>query len=132
LTVKNILPDPASIQKLITDPANKYPLSRKLYLTTLKGFAAASASELELAKCYADDSKMTGTVDGTHPVGTGLIAANGFVPLPPAAAPRVSTTRTICEDFKEENPTTGGSPNGCGLAANNACLANAGIGLPVD
>ena len=35
-------------------------------------------------------------------------------------------------EFKEENPTTGGSPNGCGLAANNACLANAAFSLPTD
>jgi len=85
-----------------------YPITRKLYLNTVKGFSAVTGDELELAKCYADNAK----------VNTALLA-NGFVTLPAS----VPGSGVFCEDFNEAQQ--------CGAASNaDACAANASVGLP--
>jgi hypothetical protein len=96
-----------------------YPLQRKLYFNSIAGFSNANldARELALAKAYADDALMAP-----------IIAAQGFVQLPP----RPGLTRSLCQDFLEENDPTTGTPKGCGNAApTNACLTNPS-GIPTQ
>jgi cysteine-rich repeat protein len=81
-----------------------YPLSRKLYVNTFQGFDDADTltQERELAKCFADRTKIDPILD-----------ARGFVKLPVANPP-------FCEDFNEAQ---------CGTANNNACSNNP-TGIP--
>ena len=88
--------------------AFSYPLSRKLYLNTLMGFASVTGDELELAKCFGNNTKVNAA-----------LIANGFVSLPAS----VPGSGVFCEDFNETQQ--------CGAATNaDACAANASVGLP--
>jgi hypothetical protein len=48
-----------------------YPLSRKLYLSSLKGFGAVTGEEADLAACFSDEAKVESA-----------ISANNFIPDP--------------------------------------------------
>lgn len=117
LNINGIPADAASIQKLITDPANAYPFSRRLYYNSIAGFGTTTSlnnHEFELAKSFTNDNFMAG-----------MIASNGLVTLPLQSG---HTKRVYCVDFHEELSTANG---GCGATtANNACADNAALGLP--
>jgi hypothetical protein len=79
-----------------TKVAQTYPLTRKLYLNTMKGFESVTGNELTLAKCFNNKAP-------------GLMSTYGFFPL------TGNTTR--CEDFNEQTE--------CGASGNvNACANN--------
>jgi hypothetical protein len=78
-----------------------YPLSRKLYLNTIQGFANVTGDELQLAGCETDLAQ-----SGPIPTPAGLLTTNpfsgvttfGFVTL----APTVNSGEPYCEDFNEQ------------------------------
>ena len=127
LLVNNIPPDVDHIRNLISDPANKYPLSRKLYFNSVNGFNNAIRPELELAKCYTSDAVMQ--VGTTTPAN--IVTTDGFITLPDRPG---KPSRYFCQDFQEQNATSLPQPDtGCGFGAGvNACADNGPIGLPVD
>ncbi|HEY6561794.1 MAG TPA: hypothetical protein VI072_31205 [Polyangiaceae bacterium] len=107
LKVDQIDPELTCVQNLVTTPADAtddYPLSRKLYLTSMVGFESATAAEQQLARCFS------GTVAGANL--NDIVEESGFIRLPGTP---------LCEDFNEQTA--------CGAAANNnACAGNpAGI-----
>jgi hypothetical protein len=109
--------DPDLALKNLLQPAGTvplYPLSRRLYVTTIYGFANLQGGEKELASCYAADSIVASAVTG-----------HGFVAVPGGVQ---------CLDYPEESTsTTTPAPNvqgtgsvalgGCnlGLTGHNAC-----------
>jgi hypothetical protein len=121
--VNGIEPSTANVQALVTG-GTTYPIARKLYLNTIRGFenlltssdpsgVAGKDAELDLAECFANLPFSTfGAVGATqinvaHP-------SIGFVPLPGGAS-----SKALCEDF---NGTV------CGDAANtDACENNTGL-----
>ena len=121
MRIDGILPVTQNVQ------AFSYPISRKLYLSTLKGFANVGDTngELTFAKAEADANEMEY-----------YISNEGFIVLPVSQnginLPAGSTTvawgagtvgKPYCEDFNEKNI--------CGSATNNpACGTNASVGLP--
>jgi hypothetical protein len=111
LLVNNVSPTAANVQKL--GNSNAYPMSRKLYMSSLVGFGAASvtADELALAKWEA----VPGNI---NPV----LTAEDFFTL--GADSPAGTDTPFCEDFNEETV--------CQAAAGtnvNGCLSNP-AGLP--
>ncbi len=91
-----------------------YPLSRKVYLSTLIGFENVTGQELALAQCFTNPTLL-------NPA----LASGGFFQIPTAVSP--SGTETYCEDFNEQQF--------CGAASNNnACSGgatdNAAVNLP--
>lgn len=91
-----------------------YPLSRKLYLNSLPGFANVTGEELQLAGCETDLAQP----GFATPTPAGLMTANastdldtfGFIHV----APSVNAGEPYCEDFNEQTI--------CGLSVNsNAC-----------
>ncbi|MEY4514302.1 MAG: hypothetical protein RLZZ450_6424 [Pseudomonadota bacterium] len=60
-----LAPEPASIA------AGTYPLSRKLYLNTLKGFANVTGEEADLVACFQDEALVEAAM-----------SANNFIPDP--------------------------------------------------
>ncbi|TPV93608.1 MAG: hypothetical protein B7733_19675 [Myxococcales bacterium FL481] len=91
LKVKNVRPNVANIQNLVTVGAPSfriYPLSRLLWFNTMKGFenvdnTTFAADERDLAECFAD-----------YPLVTTAATNAGFVPLP--------GTDVLCNDFSED------------------------------
>ena len=92
-----------------------YPLSRRLYFATLYGFGNLLNGEKELARCYANNSLLTPSIQN-----------RGFVAVPGGVE---------CLDYPENSTTTAApAPNvrgagnvalaGCntGLTNNNSCL----------
>ncbi|MEY4514301.1 MAG: hypothetical protein RLZZ450_6423 [Pseudomonadota bacterium] len=53
-----LAPEPANIV------AGTYPLSNKVYLNTLKGFAAVTGEEADLAACFQDEAKVEAFING--------------------------------------------------------------------
>jgi hypothetical protein len=99
--VNGIAPTTATVQALVLTPstADDYPLSRKLYLSTMLGFENVTGHERSLVECFST----------RNPHVDNAVAATGFVPLPTGFG-------VGCEDF---NDTT------CGAATNvNACANN--------
>jgi len=102
LKVNALEPTTACVQSQV------YPLSRKLYLNTLKGFSSTTGDELELAKCFANNTKVSAAL-----AATGLVSLPWWVP----------GGSVYCEDFNEQQQ--------CDAASNvDACAANASVGLP--
>jgi hypothetical protein len=99
LTVNGLADSVANIEALVTTPstADDYPLARKLWFNTLKGFESAdlATGELELAKCMGKSGSLAGIATG-----------RGFVAVPGGVK---------CEDFN--NAT-------CPASATNACANN--------
>jgi hypothetical protein len=103
-----------------------YPLSRKLYLDTLVGFASVTGQELALAQCENNG----GTI--TAPGISKLISDNNFIPLPAtltaASGGTTATTTTtngapFAEDFNEQML--------CATSSNSyAPSSNGSVGLP--
>jgi hypothetical protein len=108
LRVNGIGSDPSCIQ------AGTYPLTRKLYLNTVKGFENVGGNELKLANCFA--TRTAGTIAGFP--GIDSIVTNpvhGFVALDTTPA-----NGTQCVDFNEQGL--------CGAGSNvNACSNNTGL-----
>jgi cysteine-rich repeat protein len=78
-----------------------YPMTRPLFLNTLKGFENVTGTELALAQCFSGNGGLT------TPLNT-LITNSEFI---------VRAGGPVCTDF-----------NGCGDAVSNACVGNpAGI-----
>lgn len=105
LTINNVAPTQANIEALVLG-GTAYPLARKLYFNTIKGFMHAdlATGEFELAKCMANNGIVS-------PIAT----ARGFVAVPGAGV--------FCEDFDETRAVASG---GCAAATNvNACSDNA-------
>jgi hypothetical protein len=95
LRANGIAPDPICVRD------NSYPLSRKLYFNTVKGFENVAGDELKLARCFASRT----IVDPK-------VIAEGFVT-------RTTNTAdgTICQDFDEQALCGGpAAPSAC---ANN-------------
>jgi hypothetical protein len=89
-----------------------YPLSRKLYLSTLVGFGNVETQELQLVGCETDLDQPNAAL-GATPGGlvTSNIVAAGFLPIPTF----VNNGKPFCEDFNESAL--------CGAPLNNdACL----------
>jgi hypothetical protein len=86
-----------------------YPLARKLYLNTIRGFANVSGSELQLSGCETDLAQ-PGFVP---PTGAGIMNTNvgaaGFLPIPGY----INGGEPYCEDFNENMLCggDGGTPN---------------------
>lgn len=113
LAVGGKVPSVANIQNLILAPADKYPLSRKLYVSSIKGFENVTGQELALAKCFSDDTLMQGAGK--------LVEEAGFVSLPVQAG---RSFRALCEDYNEQT--------GCAQASNSAACGNNPAGLPTN
>jgi hypothetical protein len=96
LSVQGIYPTDAKIIDLLPlsqqgtggDGSSPYPLARRLYLATLKGFQVLQGGENELAKCYADNA-----------IAAAAISGNGFVPVPVGVQ---------CLDYDESPDTAAG------------------------
>jgi ABC-type phosphate transport system substrate-binding protein len=70
-----------------------YPLKRKLYLNTLKGFENVTGAEKELAKCFA-------TASTINPI----LTANGFSPLLPSSDPACEQPSCATGNFCGPDP----------------------------
>jgi hypothetical protein len=118
MLVANIDPSVARIQDILLNPATKYPLSRKLYFNSVKGFrttGGAAGQELALGKCMAETARQA-AYQTTY----------GFVALPVQTnAGTGNTYQAFCEDFTEATAA------GCAATTNNAC-ANNPTGIPKD
>jgi hypothetical protein len=107
--------DPAATPPI---PGFKYPLSRKLYLNSLVGFAATNGQELQLAGCETDlaqpgASPATPASLLTDHTKSSSLFLNGFIDIPVA----VNGGEPYCEDFNENMLCTGFATN------TNACSA---------
>ena len=71
LAVDNILPTLANVEALVTGVGPVYPLARKLYFNTLKGFGAVTGEEASLVACMSNKTIVDRAIN-----------AAGFVPLP--------------------------------------------------
>jgi len=95
LKIKALEPTVSCIQSFT------YPITRKLYFSSMLGFESVTGQERALAECEATPSIINAALTG-----------HGFVPLPNGGQP-------YCEDFNEQML--------CGAAANvNACANNTG------
>ena len=89
-----------------------YPLSRKLYLSTVTGFAAVTGQELQLSGCETDLAQPSlGTPAGLV---TSAVASAGFIQLPSF----VNLGEPFCEDFNEQVMCGTSAPN------NDSCANN--------
>lgn len=104
LSVNNVAPTVANIQALISG-GTAYPLARKVYFNTIKGFEHAdlATGERELARCMATDAIVA-------PIAT----SRNFIAVPGGVR---------CEDFNESGRTECGAPT----SNTNACTNNAGM-----
>jgi hypothetical protein len=101
LRLDGILPDPFCVREPVGS-ANRYPLSRKLYLNATKGFETVTGDELKMARCFAQRSIIDPKV-----------LAEGFITLTDPAGSGV----TFCEDFNEQ--TLCGAPGNTNACSNN-------------
>lgn len=74
LSVDGIFPTLENVESLVTGVGPRYPLARKLYFNTLKGFGAVTGEEANLAACMSNKTIVDRAVN-----------ASGFIPLPGAA-----------------------------------------------
>lgn len=126
--VNGIQPSTANVQALVAG-GTTYPLSRKLYLNTIRGFenllasndptgVAGKDAELDLAECYANLPFSTFASVGTAQINVASPAI-GFVPLPGA------TPKALCEDFNgtacTDATNTDACENNTGLIPSSAC-----------
>jgi cysteine-rich repeat protein len=115
LSLRNIAPTQQNVENLVTTAAttDDYPLARKLYFNSIKGFQHPDLQqgEWQLARCMATDMI----------VGPIAVARN-FVRVPTSG----SVNGVFCEDFNETRTVANG---GCGSAAanSNACGDNTGL-----
>jgi ABC-type phosphate transport system substrate-binding protein len=124
LAINGISPTVPNIQSGV------YPLTRKLYFNAINGFENAQADELSLARCFSNDTLMSGgLVDPPPPppLPPGLIWSEGFVPLPTTVDVNGAQHRAFCQDFREDRGV-GLLPDpalaGCGAANVDACAGN--------
>ncbi len=111
MRLDGILPVTGNVQ------AFSYPMSRKLYLSTLKGFANVADTNGELT--FAKDEANTTEIDY-------YVNNDGFVVLPTSVTLGGSAGAPYCEDFNETmicSATTYPTNS-------NACAANTSVGLP--
>jgi hypothetical protein len=106
IALKNDGVDPQNqcIRNLIASPSNPavgtlYPLSRKLFLNTLKGFGSVTGDELALADCMSQRS----VIDP-------IVTAHGFVTLS-AATSGTGYVPAFCQDFDEHAVCAVGTSN---------------------
>jgi hypothetical protein len=126
--VNGVQATPATVQALVAG-GTAYPLSRKLYLNSLRGFEnlltssdpsgdAGKDAELDLAECYANLPFSTFASVGTSQINIAS-PAFGFVPLPGA------TPKALCEDFNgtacTDATNTDACENNTGLIPTSAC-----------
>jgi len=103
MRLDGILPVTANVQSFA------YPLSRKLYLNTLKGFGAVADTNGELT--FAKNEAGKTEIDY-------YVANEGFVVLPDSVTLGGSAGAPYCEDYNE-------TAKGCTTSANiNACADN--------
>ena len=108
LSLRGLAPTQGNIENLVStaSTADDYPLARKLYFNSIRGFQdpLLASGELELARCMGRRGAMSA-----------VATARGFVPVPGGV---------ICEDFPENTA--------CGAATNvDACADNpAGLITP--
>jgi len=109
-------PEVDCIAGTVTVPGFKYPLSRKLYLSSTIGFANVVGQELALSGCETDLAQAfsPATPGGlvTNPALPSSIPANGFINIGAAV---FNSGEPYCEDFNENMLCTGFGSN------NNAC-----------
>jgi ABC-type phosphate transport system substrate-binding protein len=123
--VNGVAPTATTVQALVQG-GTTYPIARKLYLNSLRGFETLLTSsdpaapggkdaELDLAECYAHLPFSTfASAGGTVQLN---VANFGFTPLPAPAGG--GAVHALCEDF---NGTS------CGDATNaDACSGNTGL-----
>jgi hypothetical protein len=107
-------PDAACIQSSLF----LYPLSRKLYLNSITGFATAFGEELELAGCATDVAQPGLPIPTPGGLVTTSIVAAGFLPI----SPSVNSGLPFCEDFNEKAQ--------CGATENNNACADPHVNIP--
>lgn len=118
--VNGVAPTPTNVQALVVG-GTTYPIARKLYLNSLRGFDTLLTSsdpaaptgkdaELDLVKCFSNLPFSTAAAFGT-PINVAS-SSFGFVPLP---APTVGgPAKAICEDFKDDScPSVVGNVDNC-------------------
>ena len=106
LLVNNIPPTDINVQNLVTGGSPVYPIARRLFFATLVGFGNLKGGELELAKCYADNTTTKQ-----------YVLDHGFIPLP---SPGIQ-----CIDYDETLSTSASPFPGCASASNtNACAVS--------
>jgi ABC-type phosphate transport system substrate-binding protein len=113
LLVNGIAPTNANIAKLLSDPTNVYPLSRRLFFASLVGFdhlhtasGGAGGGELEMSKCF-----------GNNPGIASILSAHNFVPLVPSVDPTFAGVKCL-------NPGATGGPAACTLNASGGAATN--------
>lgn len=80
-------------------PSFRYPLSRKVYLSSIIGFPAVNGEELQFAGCETDlaQSGLVPTPAGIMTLSSAGVVANGFINIPSF----VNGGEPFCEDFNE-------------------------------
>jgi ABC-type phosphate transport system substrate-binding protein len=105
LTLNGITDSQANIEKIVTAPSDPtfYPLSRKLFFSTVAGFGDPNLAtgELELAKCMSNGS-----------IVNPIITSHGFIDVPGGI---------FCQDFDERTCV---SPAMTYTTNSNACGSN--------
>jgi hypothetical protein len=101
LKVNGVDPEIQCVRNLIAStffPAvgSTYPIARRLFLNTIKGFDNVTGDERKLAVCYQDRN----IIDS-------LVTARGFITLSPTAAGRPA----YCSDFDEKAVCNAGTAN---------------------
>jgi hypothetical protein len=106
LKVNELDPTDACIQQLVTSTSTAYPLSLRLWLSTVAGFESTKlvTSDLALAQCISNPTFI-------NPI----LSSHGFVQLPGGSP--------ICVDYPNELASE------CGTPATDACLGNEAIPL---
>jgi hypothetical protein len=108
--VNGVAPTPTTVQALIVG-GTTYPIARKLYINSLRGFENLLTSsdpaaptgkdaELDLVKCFANLPFSTAAAFGT-PIN--VASPYGFVPLPTPVGG--GTPKALCEDFIDSSCT---------------------------
>jgi hypothetical protein len=111
LAINDVVLSPTSIAKILTNAADRYPMSRKLYFNTEVGFnnLFAGSGEAALAKCFANTALVSPIMNNHH-----------FIPMnDPAVLAVNGTNKILCQDYdlnQCNSPATTGAPNGsCAL-----------------
>lgn len=88
LNVNSISPTVSTVREILAaSPVNPYPLARKLYMGSLKGFGnITDAKEAALSQCVRNEAWADFAA-----------ATSGFIPLAVQATPKAP----VCEDFPE-------------------------------
>jgi hypothetical protein len=125
--VNGIAPSTANVQALVTG-GTTYPIARKLYLNSIRGFetlldssaaVAGKDAELDLAECFSNLPFSTFNTVGAAQINVANPSI-GFVPLPGGA-----TSKALCEDFNGtacgDTSNTDACENNTGLLPTSAC-----------